>query len=325
MPILIHPSGEIWPCRLFEAKSVRQRLLGFLALAGEAEPKALLIRRCNGIHTFSMDRPLGVAFLDRAGRVLRVEERLHPGRMIPRVRGAGEVLEWDGAATAAVPFHAGDRLELTVDAVPAGGAGAWRQFLHGPANLFLALLWLAMVVANLTHWFEARNLTGVGLFCYNSLIAYLFFTRRSSAALSRNGLDWLVALATVVLSFSLRPAADPSPHLQHISLALQSAALAAVVYALASLGRSFGVVPANRSVKTGGAYRLIRHPLYAAELAFLAAFLLGNPDWGNIFKSVLITAGQIYRALAEEKLLGQDPRYQIYKSRVRFRFIPYLF
>ena len=325
MPIVIHPCGGNWPCRLFAAESWSQRLLGFLALAEEAEPKALLIRRCSGIHTLSMDRPLGIAFLDQAGGVLRVEERLAPGRVIPRVAGATEVLEWDGGGGSAPPLQPGDRLELTVDAHPHASAAAWQQLLHGPANFFLALFWLGLVISSLHHWFGGANPTGLGLFCYNSLLVYLFFSRRASAALSRSGLDWLVALSTVLLSFSLRPAADTAARLQIPSLVLQSLALIAVVYALASLGRSFGVVPANRSVKTGGAYRLVRHPLYAAELVFLAAFLLGNPSPGNILKTVLITAGQIYRALAEEKLLGQDPGYLNYKSRVRFRFIPHLF
>ena len=42
--------------------------------------------------------------------------------------------------------------------------------------------------------------------------------------------------------------------------------LAVVIVGKMTLGRSFGVVPANRGVVVGGPYRLVRHPIYTGYL-----------------------------------------------------------
>jgi protein-S-isoprenylcysteine O-methyltransferase Ste14/uncharacterized membrane protein (UPF0127 family) len=324
MPVLNLTSGAHSPHKVFGAKTRIQRLLGFLALLPAAEPKVLFIRTCSGIHTFSMPEPLNIAFMDKSGVVLRLVEALPPGKIIPSVKGARSVLEWSWHSHADALLQVGDRLDVRIDAAPPGGAGAWRQFLHTPVNIMLALLWFGFVLSALGPWLGERTPTGLGLLIYNSLLAYLFLTRRPSETLSRNGLDWLVAISTVLLSFLLRPIVSSGGWLAHLSLVLQFCAILTVILALASLGKSFGIVPANRRIKVEGAYRIVRHPLYSAELLFLAAFLLGNPTLGNLGKSVLIAAGQFYRALAEERLLGSDPRYRAYLANVRFRFIPYI-
>lgn len=323
MPITNLSSGDRSPHRLFCARTPLQRLLGFLALIPESGPRALLIRTCSGIHTFSLPWALGVAFLDREGRVLRLEPALPPGRIIAHVRQAQAVLEWPADQDPLAGVRVGDQLDLLCDAAPRASALAWRQFLHFPCNILMGLLWSGFVLAALNSWLLQRTPTGVGLLAYNTLLVYLFLTRRPSAEISARGMDWVVAIATVVLSFLLKPGASGS--VQGISLLLQAGAILIILAALASLGKSFGIVPANRQVKTSGAYRLVRHPLYAGELAFLAAFLLGNPGLTNLLIGTLIAAGQIYRALAEERLLAHDPEYGHYMAQVPRRFIPYLF
>lgn len=310
--------------RLFCAQTRIHRLLGFLTLIPESGPRVLLIRNCSGIHTFSLPHALGVAFLDSQGKVIRLERALPPGRIIAHVRHARDVLEWSADPDPLEGVQLGDRLELVCDATPQSSPMAWRQFLHVPCNIVMGLLWAGFFLAALNSWLPQRSLTGLGLLIYNTLLIYLFLTRRPSAEISTNGVDWAVAIATVVLSFLLRPATGDgiAPGL---SFALQLGAILAILLALASLGKSFGIVPANRKVKTAGAYRLVRHPLYAGELLFVAAFLLGNPGRSNLILGSLIAAGQIYRALAEERLLARDPEYRQYMAQVQHRLIPHLF
>ena len=75
------------------AGSFRARLLG-LALLRDVPPDcALRLPACSSVHTFGMRFRVDVMFLDREGRVLRVERRVPPGRVL-RCRGAAEVLEW---------------------------------------------------------------------------------------------------------------------------------------------------------------------------------------------------------------------------------------
>ena len=84
---------EAGGARVLVAASFRARLLG-LALLEEMPPDCVLrLPRCSSIHTFGMRFAIDVVFLDRGGRVLRLERSVGARRVL-RCRGAAEVLEW---------------------------------------------------------------------------------------------------------------------------------------------------------------------------------------------------------------------------------------
>lgn len=97
------------------------------------------------------------------------------------------------------------------------------------------------------------------------------------------------------------------------------------IVALLSLRRSFGVVAANRGVRTGGLYRFVRHPLYGSYIIGYVGFLLGNVTAWNMLLIVLMFMCQYLRTHAEERILLHDPIYQEYAVRVPYRFIPFVF
>lgn len=103
---------------------------------------------------------------------------------------------------------------------------------------------------------------------------------------------------------------------------LQLVGVMAIALCLIGLGRSFGIVPANRGIKVKGAYSLVRHPLYASEILFFGGYALANPSGWNISCVFLLVFIQLMRAIKEETLLAEDDLYQIYLDKVRFRFIP---
>ena len=92
-----------------------------------------------------------------------------------------------------------------------------------------------------------------------------------------------------------------------------------------ALWRSFGILPANRGVKTGGPYRLLRHPMYAGYLVTHVGFLVGFPSMQNTALYAAAFAVQVGRLLREEAILKEDPVYRNYAARVRYRLIPGLF
>lgn len=92
-----------------------------------------------------------------------------------------------------------------------------------------------------------------------------------------------------------------------------------------SLGRSFGLLPANRGVVTRGAYKVVRHPIYLGYLANYVGFLLASYSHYNLCLFSALVFFQILRILEEEKLLKRDPQYLAYMSRTRFRLIPGVF
>ena len=96
--------------------------------------------------------------------------------------------------------------------------------------------------------------------------------------------------------------------------------------ATVSLGRSFGILIAHREVRTGGAYALVRHPLYTTDLLFRLGVVLQHPYVYNVVVALLSSLAYVYRAVLEERFLSeQSPVYASYRERVRYRFVPWLF
>ncbi len=89
-----------------------------------------------------------------------------------------------------------------------------------------------------------------------------------------------------------------------------------------SLRRSFGLVPANRGVKVGGAYRFVRHPMYTGYVLNHIGFLLMFFSVWNIAVYLSCWVLLYLRAIEEERFLLTDPAYCAYKDAVRGRIIP---
>ena len=121
------------------ARSRRERLLG-LALRRRPPAHALLLPRCRSVHTFGMRFPLDLVWLDRAGRVVRVDEAVPPWR-VRSCRGADAVLEagrmpamaepqrnrFAMALDPRVPIYRDSYNEYFVLVLSAGGAAAGTQ------------------------------------------------------------------------------------------------------------------------------------------------------------------------------------------------------
>jgi protein-S-isoprenylcysteine O-methyltransferase Ste14 len=92
-----------------------------------------------------------------------------------------------------------------------------------------------------------------------------------------------------------------------------------------SLNKSFGLLPANRGIISGGLYKYVRHPLYFSyEISFLG-FLINNFSFYNVVLFVFHFFFQIQRIRNEEKLLNTDPVYQNYCIQTKWRLIPYIY
>jgi protein-S-isoprenylcysteine O-methyltransferase Ste14 len=92
-----------------------------------------------------------------------------------------------------------------------------------------------------------------------------------------------------------------------------------------TLGRSFGLMPANRGVVSSGVYRVVRHPIYLGYLFTHVAFLFATPSTWNIAALLAADAALLMRAVCEEHTLSQDSQYRAYQQTVRWRVCPGLF
>ena len=97
------------------------------------------------------------------------------------------------------------------------------------------------------------------------------------------------------------------------------------ISAKAALWRSYGLIPANRGVKTGGPYRFLRHPMYAGYTLTHIGFLLGFPSLQNSLLYLTTFLIEVARLLREELVLNKDPLYRQYMTRVRYRLLPGVF
>jgi protein-S-isoprenylcysteine O-methyltransferase Ste14 len=153
----------------------------------------------------------------------------------------------------------------------------------------------------------------------NGVVAILF-VRRAAAATEPGVRDFLAALPSVLLGgLASRLAEGAWP------VALEAAfviAAAFTVVALLSLGRSFSIFPARRSLVERGPYALVRHPVYLGELAMVVvatAAIDARFALPSFFAMLLLLVPRIQR---EEKQLESDAAHASYRARVRSRLIP---
>ena len=92
-----------------------------------------------------------------------------------------------------------------------------------------------------------------------------------------------------------------------------------------TLGRSFGLLPAQRGIVIAGPYRVVRHPIYLGYLIGHVGFLLVNFSWRNCAVIAVLYIAQVVRIVREEKVLCIEPAYRRYRERVRWRLVPGLF
>lgn len=176
--------------------------------------------------------------------------------------------------------------------------------------------------ASLQFCLRTHSLIGAAFLVEQTGFVIAFLVRRPPAAVSRNPGTWLLAFAGTFASVLFRPQ-GAHPHWGVVAgFVLQLAGLAVCVVSLRALGRSFGVVAADRGLVTRGAYAVVRHPVYASYLLIQSGYLLQSISWANALVLVAGTACNVGRALAEERLLTGSSAYEAYRRRVRWRLVP---
>jgi protein-S-isoprenylcysteine O-methyltransferase Ste14 len=153
-------------------------------------------------------------------------------------------------------------------------------------------------------------------------LALIVFAREART----RDISWLSMGATICASFYfVLLDVAPTRHLapEWVAVAFQGAGMAWQVWAKATLGRSFGLLPAHRAVVTSGPYGVVRHPIYLGYLISHIGFLLANFSGRNAAVIAGLYALQMVRMVLEERLLARDSaEYQGYQRSVRWQFIP---
>lgn len=300
------------------------RLKGLLGSDCLPNGEGLWLKPCRQVHMLGMRYPIDVAFLDDDLRVVQTVAALAPGKVSPRVALATSALELPAGRLAALGIASGAHLSIEPD-LGDDAAAAARRLQSALGNVFLAMFYLFFAAAHVT----AGRRTGewatiLPVLVQESLLAILFLSRRPTVAVSQRPLEWITGIVGTFLPFLLRPAEHVGP-LVALGFPIQVTGLLLVIVALTSLGRSIGIVPADRGLKSGGLYGVVRHPMYAAHIIAYLGYALSYPSALNIVVVAAVVVALNARAIFEERLLGHDPRYRDYLHRTHWRFLPYVY
>ena len=189
-------------------------------------------------------------------------------------------------------------------------------------SITMAGLWVFFASAHVVGFLHSGDWSYL-LFCVAETLAALFFIVRSApVSVSTDAGDWLLAIGATFAPFLFAPADmaiwPGARYLLAVGSLLQIAGLL-------SLNRSFGLVAAQREIKTGGVYRVIRHPLYASYLISLSGYVLANTSTANLLIYGATMSLLLARLLREERFLAADVRYRAYMRQVKYRLLPFIF
>jgi protein-S-isoprenylcysteine O-methyltransferase Ste14 len=168
------------------------------------------------------------------------------------------------------------------------------------------------------------HLTGLLLLISELLVVVLTVVRRPAVLVDRGWMTRAIATASIVGIPLLHPVGSGIVP-DAATAAISGAGLLLIIAGKIALGRSFGLMPANRGIVCRGIYRVMRHPIYAGYLVTHAAFLAAHPTGWNLLVLLASDTALLVRAIYEERTLMRDPEYATYMTTVRWRVLPGVF
>jgi len=193
------------------------------------------------------------------------------------------------------------------------------------ARAIVCALFTLLAVNIFSEYARTRHLTGLLLLASELAVVVLTVVRRRAFRVDRSRLATVVTAISTVGPLFLSASTEPGIGPDAATAAISAIGLMVVVISKLSLGRSFGLVPANRGVVVTGPYAIVRHPIYDGYLITHAAFLLAHPTVWNVSIIAVTDAVLVVRALLEERVLRDDAAYQSYCRRVSWHLVPGVF
>jgi protein-S-isoprenylcysteine O-methyltransferase Ste14 len=164
----------------------------------------------------------------------------------------------------------------------------------------------------------------VALILFLALLIGFHLTRRRPIGKSRGWRPRLVALlgATLTIAMVLLDRAPGSVAINATSAGLILLGNYLSIVSVLSLGRSLSIMPEARRLVVTGPYRLVRHPLYAAEEVAILGVWLQFMSWPATAILIGHLVIQLWRLGYEEDVLRQSfPEYDDY-ARKTARLVP---
>jgi protein-S-isoprenylcysteine O-methyltransferase Ste14 len=167
-----------------------------------------------------------------------------------------------------------------------------------------------------------------GAFVFGAAIA-LMANRCPHSRDDRRGVIALSLIASfLMVGVNLAPVGpilwNASPLVTEYGVAITVFGAALAAYAILNLRRDFSVVPEARNLVTRGVYRVVRHPIYLAEMLMIVGALVGDAELTALIGTVVVISLQIYRIRVEESLLNEafPASFAAFTQRTTYRLVP---
>lgn len=173
-----------------------------------------------------------------------------------------------------------------------------------------ALSWSMLGLANVV-WLVGAAIMGI-----------LSFVRTPPRSKMVNRRTIAATAGMLLLPSLMRPYGPSTGGLAFCGVALELFGIGLTQVARVYMGRSFGVLPANRGVVSKGPFASVRHPIYFGWLLLAIGYAMSYPTARNVILIAVTLPFLVWRIEQEETHLSEDPEYRTYGRRVRFRLWP---
>ena len=193
------------------------------------------------------------------------------------------------------------------------------------ARVCVGALFVALSYNFLSDFLRTGRITGLLFLISEALVVVLTIVRRRAQTVDRSAMAALLTTVSLLGPPLVRPSNVPPLAPDALTAVISTIGVLIVIAGKVTIGRSFGLVPANRGIVARGPYTVVRHPIYAGYLLTHAATLALFPSVWNVATILIADGALVFRALAEERVLSADTEYQTYCGRVAWHLVPGVF
>jgi protein-S-isoprenylcysteine O-methyltransferase Ste14 len=194
---------------------------------------------------------------------------------------------------------------------------------HALGNCLLAVTFLlATLPAARELSFSLAGAANVVWLTGDATMAVMSFARFAPRTSSVNLRTLAASGGMLILPCLMRPTNPSIGALATSGLIFELFGIVLSQIARVYMGRSFGVLPANRGIVSKGPFRWVRHPIYFGWLMLSIGYAMSYPNARNIILIATTLPFMVWRIDQEEVHLSADPEYRRYMDRVRYRLCP---
>jgi protein-S-isoprenylcysteine O-methyltransferase Ste14 len=190
------------------------------------------------------------------------------------------------------------------------------------SNVCLAALFLVALLPGIHHY--ASTVADVIWAIGAGLMGLLSLVRVPPKTVSLNARTIAATAGMMLLPTFLEPSRISTGAIYNIGVAIEVAGVVVTQIARITLGRRFGLLPANRGIVSSGPFRLVRHPIYSGWLILTVGYVIIYASWQNILITLSVIPFMIWRISQEETHLSADPGYREYMQQVPYRVLPFI-